>query len=168
MKKFRFLLLDAGPIIKLFELGIWDQFIARCDITVCRTVVEEAKWASQEFTDVQIDLDDDQREGRICIEEVDLSVAKKFHDKFNASYRTIIHDGEKETLAFLFSSSEEWLLCTGDGSVFRTLGLLGKAQQGVSRPVLYPLHLQCYRLQAATLPLPLPRACDPEGPPRAP
>lgn len=27
MKKFRFLLLDAGPIIKLFSLGIWDDFI---------------------------------------------------------------------------------------------------------------------------------------------
>ena len=37
MKKFKFLLLDAGPIIKLFELGIWDEFISRCDITVTRT-----------------------------------------------------------------------------------------------------------------------------------
>lgn len=132
MKKFRFLLLDAGPIIKLFELGIWDQFIARCDVTVCRTVVDEAKWASQEFTDIRIDLDSDEREDRIRVEDIELSVAKRFHGRFDSSYRTIIHDGEKETLAFLCNSSEEWFVCTADGGVFRTLGLLGRAEQGVS------------------------------------
>ena len=46
MKKFQFLLLDAGPIIKLFELGIWDDFIKRCDVTISQTVANEAKYAS--------------------------------------------------------------------------------------------------------------------------
>ena len=57
MKKFRFLLLDAGPIIKLFELAVWDEFISRCDVTVCRTVAEEARRASQELEDIRIDLE---------------------------------------------------------------------------------------------------------------
>ena len=48
MKKYQFLLLDAGPIIKLFELGIWGVFIKRCDVTVSQTVADQAKWASQE------------------------------------------------------------------------------------------------------------------------
>lgn len=32
MKKFQFLLLDAGPIKKLFELGLWDKFIESCEL----------------------------------------------------------------------------------------------------------------------------------------
>ena len=132
MKKFRFLLLDAGPIIKLFELGVWDQFTARCEVTVCRTVVAEAKWASQEFTDIRIDLDSDECNARIRVQDVELATAKEFHNRFDPSYRTIIHDGEKETLAFLCHSPEEWLVCSADSGVFRTLGALGRANQGIS------------------------------------
>jgi hypothetical protein len=34
MRKLPFLLLDAGPIIKLFELGMWEAFIEKCDVTI--------------------------------------------------------------------------------------------------------------------------------------
>ena len=132
MKRFQFLLLDAGPIIELVELGIWNEFVKRCDVTVCRTVAEEARWASLELEDVRIDLETEEREGRISVVDVELSVVKTFHDKFDASYQAIIHDGEKETLAFLDSASEEWLVCAADKAVFRTLGWLGKAEQGIS------------------------------------
>ena len=54
MKKFQFLLLDAGPIIGLFELGLWDSFLAKCDVTISRIVADEAKYASRELEDVQI------------------------------------------------------------------------------------------------------------------
>ena len=54
MKKIQFLLLDAGPIIKLFELGVWDAFIKNCDVTVCRIVANEAKYASQEYEDIRM------------------------------------------------------------------------------------------------------------------
>jgi len=132
MKKFRFLLLDAGPILKLFEVGLWEPFIDKCDVTVCRTVAEEARWASREFVDICIDLDTYCHDGRIRIEDVSLSQIKTFHDKFDLSYKTQLHDGEKETLAFLHGSSKDWLMCTADGAVFRTLGLLGRAGQGMS------------------------------------
>lgn len=132
MKKFRFLLLDAGPIIKLFELDLWNTLLSQCDVTICRTVVDEAKWASQEFEDIQIDLDGDVREGRIRIEEVELSEVKHFHDRLGPSYGPMVHAGEKETLAFLCNSPDQWLVCTADGSVFRTLGFLARSEQGVS------------------------------------
>lgn len=45
MKKCRFLLLDTGSIIKFVELGIWDTFLQKCDVTVSKTVADEAKWA---------------------------------------------------------------------------------------------------------------------------
>jgi hypothetical protein len=41
MKKFRFLLLDAGPIIKLFSLGIWEEFLKHCDVTISRIIAED-------------------------------------------------------------------------------------------------------------------------------
>lgn len=132
MKKFRFLLLDAGPIIKLFELGIWNAFIAKCDVTVCRTVAEEAKWASRDIKDIRIDLEGDECDGRIHVVDVGLTIAKAFYDRFDLSYQAVLHDGEKETLAFLCNSEEEWLVCAADKAVFKTLGTIGKSERGIS------------------------------------
>ncbi len=127
MKKFSFLLLDTGPIIKLFELGIWDDFIKRCDVTISRTVAEQAKWASQDLEDIRIGLDT--YEKTIDLER---SVVTRFHDKFDPLYKNEIHVGEKETLAFLHNSSEPWIVCSADKAVFRVLGLLGRGEQGIS------------------------------------
>jgi len=132
MKKFQFLLLDTGPIIKLFELGIWEDFIRRCDVTVSQTVADQAKWASQEFEDIRIDLELYKNQELINVFDVDISLAKSFHNRFNKVYKTEIHSGEKETLAFLCNSSENWLVCAADKAVFRVLGLLNKTDQGIS------------------------------------
>ncbi len=132
MKKFQFLLLDAGPIIKLFELGIWEVFIDRCDVTVSQTVADQAKWASQEAQDICIDLEPYEHQGLIKIIDIDASLAKSFLDRFDRLLQAEVHPGERETLAFLCDSTEDWLLCSGDGAVFRVLGLLGKGDQGVS------------------------------------
>ena len=80
MKKFQFLLLDAGPIIKLFELGIWEVFIDRCDVTVSQTVADQAKWASQEAQDIRIDLEPYKHQELIKIIDIDASLAKSFLD----------------------------------------------------------------------------------------
>jgi hypothetical protein len=132
MKEYQFLLLDAGPIIKLFELDLWDTFIEKCAVTISRTVADEAKWASGELEDVRIDLASYEENGQIQIVDLDASVAKAFYDQFDRLLKAEIHGGEKETLAFLCNSSEDWLLCSGDAAVFRVLGLLGKGEQGIS------------------------------------
>lgn len=128
MQKLQFLLLDAGPIIKLFELGIWDEFTQRYDITIARTVVNEAKYTPDGSQ--HIDLVPYESKDLIRIIDADLSVVKSFERQFDEQYK--VHPGEKETLAFLCDSSENWLLCSADGAVFRVLSLLGKADQGVS------------------------------------
>jgi hypothetical protein len=132
MKEFRFLLLDAGPIIKLFRFGLWDDFIEKCDVTICSTVAHQSKWTSQENTDTCIDLEPYNQANRIRLVDVELSAVEAFYEKFDLSYKADLHPGEKETLAFLDSSSEPWLVCAADGAVFRALGLLGKGEQGVS------------------------------------
>lgn len=131
-KTFQFLLLDAGPIIELFRLNLWDSFIDRCEVTIPRRVAEESKYASQDFKDIRIDLNPYEESQAIQILDVDLSVAKRFHDKFSTSYRLDIHDGEKEALAFLDSSNDDWVLCSSDHAVFCALGVLGKGDQGIS------------------------------------
>lgn len=135
MKKFRFLLLDAGPVIKLFELGIWDEFIKRCDVTITRTVAEdEVVFAGSDFEKEFIDygLHTYEKQGLITIVDVELAVVRKFYEAFTERYKQIIHPGEKETLALLCDSDSNWLLCAADGAVFRVLGLLGKSEQGIS------------------------------------
>ncbi|MHC4173790.1 MAG: hypothetical protein ACYTBX_10220 [Planctomycetota bacterium] len=132
MKRFQFLLLDAGPIIELCKLGIWDIFIQRCNVTITRTVAAEAKYASLEFEDIQIDLESAENQTLVKIVDVDIPVVKTFYDKFDLLYKAIIDPGEKETLAFLYNSSENWLVCAADKAVFRVIGLLGLGQQGIS------------------------------------
>ena len=41
MAKFSLLLLDSVLIIELFEIGIWDQILAHCDVHVSETIVAE-------------------------------------------------------------------------------------------------------------------------------
>jgi len=130
MKKFNFLLLDAGPVIGLFELGvhIWELFIEKCNVTITETVESEAIFASN----TTIDLNSYRDSGRINIVDVDVSRVKNFLDQLNPAYKDSIHDGEKESLAFLCDSDEEWKICAADGSVFRVMGLLGKRDQSIS------------------------------------
>lgn len=131
MEKFRFLLLDAGPIIKLFSLDIWDDFIKRCEISISRIIADNEALYTEDGTK-QIYLRSYEEKGLIQILEVDISTIKTFHDKFDRLYRFDIHDGEKETLAFLCNSNDNWIVCSADGAVFRVLGLLGRANQGIS------------------------------------
>ena len=132
MKRFQFLLLDAGPIIELCKLDIWDDFIQRCNVTITRTVAAEAKYASLEFEDIRIDLESVENQSLVKIVDVDIPVVKTFYDKFDLLYKAIIDPGEKESLAFLCNSSERWLVCSADGAVFRALGILGRTEQGIS------------------------------------
>ena len=41
MKKFKLVLLDADVVIYLFSLGTWDEVVARCDVHLAKTVIDE-------------------------------------------------------------------------------------------------------------------------------
>ena len=111
MKKFPLLLLDAGPIIKLFELNLWNKLLQSCDVTVSRTVIPELKWASQEFEDVRIDIVSYDGKGLRIIDHGTATVAS-FYAKLSPLYKNLIEpdDGEVATLEYLLSSSEKWIL----------------------------------------------------------
>jgi len=134
MKKFQFLLLDAGPIIKLFELGSWEKLIERCHVTVARTVVEEAVHTGQRCSldYICFPFEEAAEQSRIRIIDVPLPAIQSFLRDSTIGEKYAIDPGEAETLAFLANTSEEFVLCSADGAVFRVLGLLGKSQQGIS------------------------------------
>jgi len=131
MKRFPFLLIDAGPIIKLFSLGIWDDFIKYCDVSISRIIADDQALYTEDGKK-HIDLNPYEEQELIKIIDVKPSVVKTFYDEFDLLYQADIHDGEKETLAFLCDSSENWLVCSSDGAVFRVLGLLQRGNQSIS------------------------------------
>jgi len=131
MKKFRYLLLDAGPIIKLFSLRIWDEFIRHCDVTIARIIADHQALYTEDGS-TRIDLRPYEVKGLIKVVDLDTSVVTDFHNMFDPLYKGEIHPGEKETLAFLCSHSEKYYLCSADGAVFRALGVLAKGRWGIS------------------------------------
>ena len=134
MKRFPFLLLDAGPIIKLFELGIWKRFIDKCEITIARTVVQEAVHTGQRDSFNYIDFPFEQAadQGRIKIIDMKRGEVGAFLKSSGIGTKYRIDPGEAETLTFLMSSSEDFLMCTADGPVFSVLGFMNKAERGIS------------------------------------
>jgi hypothetical protein len=131
MKKLQFLLLDAGPIIKLFELGIWDKFVEKCEAIISQTVANQAERVGNELG-IELDIEPYRTQGLVKIFDLDPKISKAFCDKFDLQYRAEIHPGEKETLAFLYNSKEPHKVCSADKAVFRVLGLLGRGEQGIS------------------------------------
>jgi len=125
MKKFPFLLLDAGPIIKLFE---------RCDVTIARTVVEEAvhigQCSSLDYIDFPFEKAAEQ--GSIKIIDMDLRAIQSFLRDSTIGIKYAIDPGEAETLTFLVNSTEDFILCSADGPVFSAMGFLDMAESGIS------------------------------------
>jgi hypothetical protein len=134
MKKFQFLLLDAGPIIKLFELGLWSTFIERYEVTITRTVVEQCIYIRRSEGIEYIDYPFEQAadKGLIRIVDVPLSDVKSFTDKFKLTPKYLIHPGEDETLAYLIKSSDDYAVCASDKAVFIALGFVQKGDKGIS------------------------------------
>ncbi|UCF42401.1 MAG: hypothetical protein JSV99_07290 [Planctomycetota bacterium] len=134
MKKFQFLLLDAGPIIKLFQLGVWGEFIEKCHATIACTVVEQCihKGGGDALDYIDFPFEEADVKGLIKIVEVEPSEVKAFYDESHVEGRYIIDGGEQETLAFVHRQSEDWKVCSTDRAVYSVLGFLGKGELGVS------------------------------------
>jgi glutathione peroxidase-family protein len=134
MKKLQFLLLDAGPIIKLFELGIWETFIEKYEVAITRTVVEQCIYTRQSEGLEYIDFPFEQAAEKELIKIVDVppSEVKFFDDKFKITPKYLIHPGEDETLAYFLKATDDYAVCAADKVVFIVLGLIGKGEQGIS------------------------------------
>lgn len=128
-KKLRLLLLDASIVIKLHTIGLWAEVVTNCEVYVGEIVVDE----SQETEDGRpIDLQPDLDAQRIhCISATPTQM-KTFSAKFQPDYVEKLDAGELELLAHLYTSDEEFLICSSDGIVYRVLGALQRSHQGLS------------------------------------
>lgn len=134
MKKFRLLLLDANVVIELFRHSIWDRLVDSCDIHLSRTVAQdEAQFYEDEQGEKQhFDLGQDIAAGKITVFDVLPSELIAFRSQFDITYFERLDTGEAESLAYLMNSSEPCLICSADSIVYKVLGNLHQAEQGVA------------------------------------
>ena len=133
MARLQLLLLDAGIVIGLHELGLWDKVVEGCDITLTHTVADDEVeyWEDENRNRISIDLSEDISSGRIRCVEVPLNV-EAFKQRFDPSYYDRLDLGEAESMAFMLDSQEEWTISSADAIVFKVLGRLGLREQGIS------------------------------------
>jgi hypothetical protein len=129
----KLVMLDANVIIKLHELRIWDKFVTSVEVHLAQTVIAEAQfWIDADGDRQEIDLCTDIQEKRISVFELDAVELANFLTQFDSVYRADIDPGEKESIAWMMRSNEEYLFASADLAVYRVLGLLGRGEQGLS------------------------------------
>jgi hypothetical protein len=134
MPKSKLLILDANVVIFLFEHNLWAQVTARYEIHLSRIVAEqEANHFYDGNGDKQpIDLSTDIAAGTIKIFDVPVAQFKAFKDQFDPVYFGGLDQGEQESLAHLFNTTEQFRISSGDAIVYKVLGLKQRSDQGVS------------------------------------
>lgn len=135
MPKLKLLILDAGVVIYLHELGIWSKVVAGCDLYLSRIVAEKEvlfQKCEQDEYGYDIDLSPIIKSGAITVFDVSVSDLKLFRDQFDLLYLGDLDDGEAESLAYLVRQSPDFLISSGDAIVYRVLGNLNRGEQGIS------------------------------------
>ena len=137
MTTLKLLLFDAGIVIGLHELGLWEKLIDVCEITMTRTVAEDevVLWEDDSGEKTFIDIDKFQKDikiGRVNCIDVPLPKIAAFKQKFSGDYFDRLDDGEAESLAFMLDSNDDWRISSSDSIVFKILGRLARRNQGIS------------------------------------
>ena len=132
MPMFRFLLFDTGVILQAHKVRVWESLTRKCRVTVARSVADEALYWEDEDGRHPIDLNASIKKGEIYCVEMSLSQVNSLREKFDATYLERMDPGETESIAFLVSSDERWLLASGDAFAYRILGQMGLGDRGIS------------------------------------
>lgn len=134
MAKLKLLLFDAGIVIGLHELGVWDKVVEDCEITLTSTVAydEVFYWVDKSGVKNPIEIQGDIKTGRIQCVDVPLAQIEAFRQRFSGDYLGRLDAGEAESLAFMLNSSGNWLISSSDSIVFKVLGRLACGHQGFS------------------------------------
>ena len=129
-------LLDAVIVIKVHELGIWDQLAGRIHIIVCSTVTEDEAFYFDTEPGVKrypINLKADIASGKIKGAEATAEELQKLQGMFDKLILEGLDPGETEALALINSRSlGSVLFCTSDQAAVRALALMGFSEQGIS------------------------------------
>jgi hypothetical protein len=127
-------LLDAGPVIRLHQLGLWDSVVERAELVLPEIIARnEAQYWTAEDGRRHIDLSSQERQKSIRIIDVDATELAATQAIFDASIRDSVHDGEMEALTVIRSWEGPLpRFCTADRLATIALCLLGFAETAVS------------------------------------
>lgn len=133
-KIFRLLLLDANVVIELFRQRIWDRLLECCDIHLSRTIATtEAHFFEDEQGDRHdFDLPSYEACGAVTVFDVSLAQDAQLTRHFGPAYLERFDPGEREALAHLVTSADPYIIRSADSIVFKVLGFLNRAEQGIS------------------------------------
>ena len=131
MTKSRLVLLDANIVIQLFESGIWEQLIARFDIVLAQTVVDESDHYRDDDFAIEIELQPYIDCKQVSVLSLTPSQVNAYCDRFDSTYIEKLDPGEAESLCLLEQDAES-LICSADAIVWRVLGNLGIGERGIS------------------------------------
>jgi hypothetical protein len=131
--KFRLLLVDANIIIVLFYLGIWDAFLAACDVHLSETVFDEARfYEDADGERHSIHLQPYRDSGQVIVHAVLASQLVAWRSTLGMTLLEKMDPGEAELLCVLDSApiGEDYLICSADAVIFRYLGATHRSGQG--------------------------------------
>lgn len=132
MRRSRCLLLDANIVIGLFQLGLWEAVVDRCELVLSEVVVDEADfYVDDHGNEHRIDLQPYIHSGQIDVRGVTASDLATFRARFDDLYIQKLDDGETESLA-IGERDDDYQICSADAIVFRVLAVLDRGQQGIS------------------------------------
>lgn len=130
------LVLDAGPVIGLHELGAWGAFVRAYTVVVPQLAVDdEALFHSADAATghrESIDLAADAKDGRILVAAASLNALARVMSRFTAAME--LHDGELEALALLTECEgyQQHVFCSADGAAIEAACMLGLADRCLS------------------------------------
>jgi hypothetical protein len=106
MKRFQCLVLDANIIILLFQHGLWNEVVKRCELILSETVIEEADFfVDSKGVEHRIDLQPDIQAGRIRVVAIMATEVATFRAQFDPVYVQKLDDGKRSPLPTAFGKA---------------------------------------------------------------
>jgi hypothetical protein len=103
------------------------------DLLVDRGLTEkEVLYQQGDEYDEDIDLSPDLNGGRVQVLDVTVGELRDFRNRFDPLYLGDLDDGEAESLAYMMMQATDFLISSGDAIVYRVLGNMNLANQGIS------------------------------------
>jgi hypothetical protein len=135
-RKRRFFLLDAGPVIALHSLGLWDEVTRRCELVVPRViaVAETLFWKSETGERVPIDIIADAAAGRLKLMDCEPADLRDTFLMFDRATQESVDPGELHALTQLrlWAGEDKPRFCSSDRMAVICLCLLGLSNLPIS------------------------------------
>ena len=132
----KFFLLDAGPIIELHRLGLWDTVIERAEIAIPRVIAEhETKfWVREDNSFIPIAALADGDAGKLQLLDCDQAELRETLCHFDRAVQQSVDPGELHALTLLRLWEGEPIprFCSADRMAVVCLCLLGFSDQAAS------------------------------------